>query len=174
MKRLVIVIFILHAGINSFAQKPMQTEFDSLIGKGREYLSLGKIEDAIQIFTTAIDKDSSRMEGFYGLGVSYFLKNDPLLNLAAINCFSKAIEIDPSHHKAYFNRGSCYAKSGNYEEALSDFNKAIELASTSGEYYYNRAYINFKLDKKKEGCNDLDQAKKYKFKFDEKLYEQCN
>lgn len=94
--------------------------------------------------------------------------------MAAINCFSKAIEIDPSYHKAYFNRGSCYAKSSNYEGALSDFNKAIELANTSGEYYYNRAYINFKLDKKKEGCNDLDQAKKYKFKFDEKLYEECN
>lgn len=43
MKRLVIVILILHVGINSFAQKSMQTEFDSLIGKGREYLYVGKI-----------------------------------------------------------------------------------------------------------------------------------
>lgn len=174
MKKIIILIFLMYIGVSSFAQKSMQTEFDSLIGKGREYLSRGEIEDAIRIFTIAINKDSLRMEGFYGLGISYFLKNDSLFNLAAINCFSKAIKIDSSYHKAYFNRGSCYAKSGNYQAALSDFDRAIKLSNTFGEYYYNRAYVNFKLGKKQQGCNDLDEAKKYKFNFDEKLYELCN
>ena len=56
----------------------------------------------------------------------------------AIECFTKAIEIDPKHAEAYDYRGYCYYRMVQYEEALADFEMALKLGSKFSEvgYYY--------------------------------------
>ncbi len=45
----------------------------------------------------------------------------------AIETLSKAIELGPGDHYAYFYRGSCYLELKDYEKAVNDFDTAIEL-----------------------------------------------
>ena len=41
--------------------------------------------------------------------------------------YNKAIEINPKVCRGLYNRGSAYAKQGNFTQAMSDYNKAIEI-----------------------------------------------
>lgn len=43
----------------------------------------------------------------------------------AIDAYSRAIELDPSFARAYFNRGKAYAELGRYDEAITDYELAI-------------------------------------------------
>lgn len=45
----------------------------------------------------------------------------------AIECFSKAIELDASNHVLYSNRSASYASLNKYEEALTDAEKCVSL-----------------------------------------------
>jgi len=54
-------------------------------------------------------------------------------NFAAINDFSKSIELNPKYYKSYYFRGMAKFNVGQIEDALSDFNKTIEM----NEDYYD-------------------------------------
>jgi tetratricopeptide (TPR) repeat protein len=41
--------------------------------------------------------------------------------------------------EAYFNRGSFYAKRGEYEKAIADFDKATEINPQYYKAYFNKA-----------------------------------
>ena len=43
--------------------------------------------------------------------------------------------------EAYYNRGTAYARQGDFENAIADYNKAIELNSMFVDAYYNRGLI---------------------------------
>jgi tetratricopeptide (TPR) repeat protein len=45
----------------------------------------------------------------------------------AIECFDKAIELNPNYAMAYSDRGIVYEKLKKYERAIEDYNKAIAL-----------------------------------------------
>lgn len=148
--------------------------FDFHIKTGKKLLESGEIDHAIREFGTAVSIDSSQVEGHYGLGICYFRKKDSFFLKIATGCFSKVLSINSNHSKSYFNRGCCFAIMEKYEQALNDFSSAIRLDSHNGEYYYNRAYVNMKIGAKNNACFDLEKSKKYGFKFNEALFEQCN
>jgi len=45
--------------------------------------------------------------------------------MTAIECYSKALEIMPSHFKALFNRGFAFDKIGEFDKAIHDYTLAI-------------------------------------------------
>lgn len=45
----------------------------------------------------------------------------------AIECFTKAIELDASNHVLYSNRSACYASQKNFDKALEDAEKTTQL-----------------------------------------------
>lgn len=58
--------------------------------------------------------------------------------VGAITDFSKAIEINPRFHEAYFSRGVKKGELGDYQAAKTDYTKAIEIYPNYHEAYYNR------------------------------------
>ena len=56
----------------------------------------------------------------------------------AIECYDKAIELNPQQTSAYLNRGVVYNVMGNYDRAIQDYDRAIELEPTSVSGYGNR------------------------------------
>jgi tetratricopeptide (TPR) repeat protein len=70
-------------------------------------------------------------------------KNDT----AAIDKFSKCIEINPTETEAYNERGLLRYKLKKYQSAIYDFNKAIENERKYAEAYYNKAKAQFELKK---------------------------
>ncbi|RJP58308.1 MAG: hypothetical protein C4541_08310 [Candidatus Auribacter fodinae] len=74
---------------------------------------------------------------------AYFLKGlrDARENrlTAALASFDRVIALDPEMDIAYFNRGLCYSKMMNYEQALENFLRAEEKGCYSLELLINKA-----------------------------------
>ncbi|MDR1006833.1 MAG: tetratricopeptide repeat protein [Bacteroidales bacterium] len=56
----------------------------------------------------------------------------------AIECFKKAIELEPDYAYAYNGMGNAYSDwNGNYKNAIECYKKAIELNPDYADAYYN-------------------------------------
>ena len=60
---------------------------------------------------------------------------------AAIQAYTRAIELDPKHFKAYFNRGFAQDKLRNHGAAIGDYTRALELDPRNPYGYYNRCVV---------------------------------
>ena len=60
--------------------------------------------------------------------------------------------------EVYYNRGTAYLESNQYEEAFASFNQAIELNPQYVEAYYNRGLVYQNLNQYKEAIADYNQA----------------
>ena len=56
---------------------------------------------------------------------------------AAIDAFSKAIELTPENAATYYNRGILYMKSGAEAESIDDFKAAARLGHEKAQAYLN-------------------------------------
>ena len=81
--------------------------------------------------------------------VSYMLNNRGAIRrtennyAAAIDDYTKAIEITPGFALAYFNRGDTKAEKGDLDGAITDYTKAIEIIPDYTRAYFNRASAKF-------------------------------
>ena len=83
----------------------------------------------------------------------------------AIPEFSKALDLNPEHTEAYFERGMCYAFRGYHLEAKKDLDKVIERKPKHAENYYNRAVAREKMGEKTEEIRE-DYEKAFNLGFD--------
>jgi tetratricopeptide (TPR) repeat protein len=63
----------------------------------------------------------------------------------AIRAFSSCIQMDPSHARAFLNRGISYELINNLKAAFADYGKAIELLPEDGKSYYIRGMLLWRL-----------------------------
>lgn len=63
----------------------------------------------------------------------------------AIEYYNGAIELNPSHFKAIFNRGFAFDKLGDVERAIRDYKQALQIEPANAFCYYN---LGISLDKK--------------------------
>lgn len=68
----------------------------------------------------------------------------------AIECFDKALELDPTYIRAYNNKGCVFEALNKHEEAIECYDKAIELNPDDHETYNNKQFVLSKLNKKGE------------------------
>jgi tetratricopeptide (TPR) repeat protein len=122
--------------------------------RAKQYLN--EIERLKQDLAKAKGEPLKRKQIEYGQAVKdlsaedWFEKGFSLANSKryeeAIMAYTKALDINPRHAKAYNNRGNAWAKKGNYNRAIADYNKALEINPRLTETYYNR------------GCNWADKG----------------
>ncbi|MCW8137351.1 MAG: protein kinase, partial [Planctomycetota bacterium] len=75
------------------------------------------------------------------------LLRDRLNYSDAIRHFDKAIELDPEFSDAYYERGTCYLKIGNFVPGILDFSRALELNPRIADQVYNKVYqISYVVD----------------------------
>jgi len=98
--------------------------------------------------------DPEAEEHFYK-GIEYIQQKN---NEAAIEEFTKAIELDSSYSYAYYNRALSYYRIGNLESSLADYNKAIELEPDNPYWTYERGLLHFKLGYREKAIIDLERA----------------
>lgn len=72
--------------------------------------------------------------------------------------YNVVIELDPSFHFAWYNRGYVKAMNGDYWGAIRDFTKAIELDPEFAAAYYNKGLLLVYQNLKTVGCRDLSMA----------------
>jgi tetratricopeptide (TPR) repeat protein len=73
----------------------------------------------------------------------------------AIGDFSRTLQIDSSHPKAYHLRGLAREMAGDDDKALKDLNKAIDIDSEYGAAYYSRATLLTKMGQEDLALEDM-------------------
>lgn len=122
----------------------MSTPFSALcqlspvLKEGLDYHKGGKLREAIDVYTEAVEKDPKSAEAYNWRGMAYEDLGD--LNKALAD-FNKAVEISPNYADAYNNRGEVYRKQNKVPEAMSDYSRAATLEKTFAEPHYNMAVI---------------------------------
>lgn len=81
--------------------------------------------------------------------------NDPN---SGIQKYTEQINKNPDDAEAYYNRGTTYYYSGQYERAIQDFNKAIELNPKYAEAYGNRGETYYELKNYEQALADLNKS----------------
>lgn len=107
--------------------------------RGYTYHNQKKFDLAIGDFTQAINHNQN-WEVVSNLSLAYFTRGlseysiQPLTKqnvTAALNDWSKSIELNPNDHNAFHNRGLAYQFLRNFEKAITDFKKALDMDKTS-------------------------------------------
>lgn len=75
----------------------------------------------------------------------------------AIECFSKAIEIDPDCTEAYYQRGMAYKATVKWELMIEDFDKYINLNPADDDAYYQRGIANEHTEKWESAISDFER-----------------
>lgn len=70
--------------------------------------------------------------------------------------------MNPYYVDAYYDRGTFYAKTGQYQSAIDDFNKAIYLRPDYVNVYNNRGIVLHKLGLYEKAINDFNESLRLK------------
>jgi tetratricopeptide (TPR) repeat protein len=116
-------------------------------GFGRAYYNLGLVykdkgnyDEAIRFLKMFIIlqeiPDSS--DAYFPLGEAYAMKGDPE---AAIQNYSKSIQVKPDQIDVYYSRGESYVKTRDKEKAINDFLTFLKSPTTQPRLYQARQYL---------------------------------
>ena len=109
-----------------------------LLRRATILVHLSRTHEAKNDFQALLDLDSANTDVLCGLGTcSLELKDIP----AAIDHFTKAIELNPKLIGPVLGRGLAYYNSGQYLQAMADFDKAIEIDPDHPHGYMNRGHL---------------------------------
>jgi tetratricopeptide (TPR) repeat protein len=93
-----------------------------LAREGDELRREGRFEQARQKFLEAVQEDPAYAEGFNGVGVTYYARND---YGEAMRWYKKALQADPDFGDAYYNLGCIYALQGRKAMSLRYLRTAL-------------------------------------------------
>jgi len=141
--------------ISLFTTSVFSQSADALTISGKVKMRAKKYSAAIQNFSSAINKNKSKVQSHFNKVDSYNKLSD----------YQKALKsgkptIDKKYAEAYSMRGICYAASGKNAEAIKDLDKAVRIDEKNGQTYFERGKVNHSLGKKEQGCLDLGTAVK--------------
>jgi len=105
-------------------QKHNGTSARDYSDRAYSFVHAGNIEEAINLYTLAIEKDPEFIDAYYNRGVMHYFRRE---YDQAIEDLNKVIEKRPDYVMAYASRGSVYDKIGNQQKALSDYRKAAQM-----------------------------------------------
>ena len=122
----------------------------------------GKIEEAIEQWrsvATVAGEENPPLQARAWFSIGYLRSVGEGIDLgAAIDAYTKAIELDPTLADAYNNRGTAKHKLGQHAAALADYNRAIELDPTLAAAYNNRGTAKHKLGQHAAALADYNRA----------------
>ena len=130
-----------------------------------------KFDDAIQLYTEAIDLKPDNAEAYNWRGnirnavamqKIFVEKNSSVgekIRSQAIDDLNRAIQLKPDYSEAYGNRGFVYYMAENYPASIKDFDRAIELDPTNAQnYIYRSQYRRFVAKDNGLALADLNKA----------------
>ena len=129
--------------------------YDEILAEAEKQIGANKLQAAIIAFLEAARTDSTRAEGFYGLGYCFKELGNAKKGLFY---FDKSMAIDPNYRNTALNRGICLAQLGRFEEGLQETNKAIAANVKCSECLLNRAFIYKGMEDFESMCKDLRKA----------------
>lgn len=122
---------------------PDADEIDELINVAEEKLDEEEYEWALEIFdeliNLGIEDPEQEADAYTGRGAALFYMG---FHEAAVEDFTRAIELNPNQARPFNGRGLSYSSLGEVENALADYNQGIEVDPSyiftyrsRGQYY---------------------------------------
>lgn len=146
---LVLVFFSLFSGA--------QTTKEEFVQLGLKQHNNKNYDQAIMLYTKALELDSSYFTAYINRGNSYFEKTEYSKALADAN---SALLLNSTNAVPYNNRGLVYKFQGKFDEAVMEYNKAISLNKTYFEAYVNKVRALLAAKKQDEAKETVDYLKK--------------
>jgi len=118
----------------------------------------GRIQDAVNLLESALEKDSSNLSLKVSLGHAQRERGRLPEALAVLN---DVVAADPSLAFAYQERGQLYVRQGQYRAALADFTKGLELVSRPRDralFFAYRGQVYADLLEADQALSDLEAA----------------
>ena len=103
-------------------------------------------DEAIELLEDFIKVNPISSEAFRLMGLAYGSKVKRNYT-KAIECFNKALQIEPGFAKAIYNMGNSFLDLKEYFKAIDCYEKAIVSNSTFEEPYYWMGFCYFQLEK---------------------------
>jgi tetratricopeptide (TPR) repeat protein len=123
--------------------------------KGASLNNLGRPEEAIHCYDTALELDPRNAHTWSNKGTSL----DSLgRHEEAVRCFDKALELDPRNAHTWSNKGSSLGSLGRYEEEIRCYDKALELDPRLAKAWNNEGNSLTSLGRNEEAIRCLDKA----------------
>jgi tetratricopeptide (TPR) repeat protein len=107
-----------------FGKEKKRKEAESYKKKGDYYFQEGNYQEAVQLYSAAVEKAPEYDKAHYALGCTYYRLGD--YNNAAI-FFQNALAIDPDNSRYYYELGRAYLGTRSLISAIENFFKALEL-----------------------------------------------
>jgi tetratricopeptide (TPR) repeat protein len=101
---------------------------------GIAYAELGRIDEAIKEYQTALKLDHNYAEAHNFLGIAY--ASQGRLD-EAIKEYQTAITIKPEYAEVHNNLGIAYANQGRLDEAIKEYQAALKISSNNVETHNN-------------------------------------
>jgi len=134
---------------------PNKDSFENYVQKGLGFFSEKSYTQSVDMFTKAIELNSSS-------GVVFFHRGNAYLHLRqyekAIFDFDLALQFDPKVSLIYNGRGRSYSGKGDHKSAIDDFNSAIELDPSDPVPFYNRGSSYQLLGRREKAIMDFSRV----------------
>lgn len=79
---------------------------------------------------------------------------------AAVQCFFKAVEINPSNHIAWYLLGRCYMATSQYSDAWEAYNRAVNLNPNDAQVWCSLGVLYYAFGQYREALGMLARALK--------------
>lgn len=127
--------------------------------RGLARAATGAYREAMADFNLALLQPATPADTLADFHVERGLTQLALVNLtAAIADFDAAIQLNPQHERAYYNRGCLQGRQGNYLAAIADLNQALHLNPGNPEAHLDRGVAHYNLGNTGQALKDLKQA----------------
>ncbi len=123
--------------------------------RGLVYIEQGKVMEAIDDFTAALELDKHFPQAYAARGTAYLMTSRPA---KAAEDFDKALQLDPNNATTYVNRARAYMGLQMLEEAEGDLNRAIELNPNLLAAYFNRGVLYMLQQRTEEALADFNKC----------------
>lgn len=129
------------------------TTWANYVNRGYSYYKTGDFVNAEKDYKMALAKtDVGNVDLLYdNLSVLYYDMDEYVKSMA---WSSKRIELNPSNHVPYIDRGLCYRKLGKFKEAEKDYNKSLELKPDFHRAFGYRSYLYLQLKQYQKSYDD--------------------
>lgn len=94
-------------------------------------------------------------EQWLTMGQAHYLAGD---YEQAIFTYNRAIQLDPTYAKAYYNRGHAYYQLKEYERAIADYDRVVQLNPAYPVVYFNRGKVYESLGWYRQAIADYSSA----------------
>ena len=130
--------------------------------------SMGKKEEALELYNKSISLDNNYFLAYYNKGICLSNLN---LKEEAIIMYDKTISINNNFIDAYFQKGYCLYNIKKYEQALEVMDKVLELDPNYYQAYYEKGFCLLKMKRINEAIEEISKFLEKNNKFENAYFQ---